>query len=356
MNKKKICINATRINKGGGLQYTNSILKELKNYDLNVTLLINKKLLKLLTIPDNIICVTISDTSFIIYLIKIHIFIIKNKFDVIFSVFGPSYLYLVRSKHIVGFATGWAINLRSVAYLRLDLKSRVFKYIESIVKLISYFFESKKFIAESNLVRNKIKVIFRNSNVFVVSNTSQFYNGNIYKKSIADSPSKIIYVANGYPHKNHSLLFEIAKLQTNILFYVTLTNEEFTKYNELGLSNVINLGNISGATLETYYKLCDIAFIPTLLESFSASYVEAMNFSLSILTTDFDFSNEICGSSAFYFRHDDLNDLNYKINYLTSIKSKNVREKKVLIGHLTLEKFGTPKKRIQKIIKIIESL
>jgi len=41
--------------------------------------------------------------------------------------------------------------------------------------------------------------------------------------------------------------------------------------------------------------------LPTLLESFSATYVEAMSFDCPILTSDLDFARGVCGDAAVYF-------------------------------------------------------
>jgi glycosyltransferase involved in cell wall biosynthesis len=40
---------------------------------------------------------------------------------------------------------------------------------------------------------------------------------------------------------------------------------------------------------------------PTLLESLSATYLEAMQLDLPILTSNLDFAHEICGPAALYF-------------------------------------------------------
>lgn len=41
--------------------------------------------------------------------------------------------------------------------------------------------------------------------------------------------------------------------------------------------------------------------MPTLLESFSGTYLEAMKAGCPILTSDRDFAREVCGEAALYF-------------------------------------------------------
>jgi len=53
--------------------------------------------------------------------------------------------------------------------------------------------------------------------------------------------------------------------------------------------------------LANWYAHCHALLLPTLLESFSAMYVEAMAYGSAILTSDLDFAHEICGDAALYF-------------------------------------------------------
>lgn len=69
-----------------------------------------------------------------------------------------------------------------------------------------------------------------------------------------------------------------------------------------GLEDCIrNVGPLRQAELAGYYRHCDGLLLPTLLESFSATYVEAMNFGCPILTSDLDFARAVCADAAMYF-------------------------------------------------------
>lgn len=65
--------------------------------------------------------------------------------------------------------------------------------------------------------------------------------------------------------------------------------------------NIMNVGPIPQAELRRYYSNSDALFLPTFLESFTATYLEAMHFSVPILTSDLDFAHAICGDAAWYF-------------------------------------------------------
>lgn len=52
--------------------------------------------------------------------------------------------------------------------------------------------------------------------------------------------------------------------------------------------------------LGEFFHAARVMFLPTLLESFSGTYLEAMQFGVPILTSDLDFAHEICGDAASY--------------------------------------------------------
>jgi len=65
--------------------------------------------------------------------------------------------------------------------------------------------------------------------------------------------------------------------------------------------HLINVGRIAQTDLPSYYANSQGLILPTLLESFSGTYVEAMQFERPILTSDLDFARDVCGPAARYF-------------------------------------------------------
>ena len=49
------------------------------------------------------------------------------------------------------------------------------------------------------------------------------------------------------------------------------------------------------------YKQVDGMIMPTLLESFSATYIDSMALGVPIFTSDRDFARDVCGDAAWYF-------------------------------------------------------
>jgi glycosyltransferase involved in cell wall biosynthesis len=61
--------------------------------------------------------------------------------------------------------------------------------------------------------------------------------------------------------------------------------------------------------LANYYRHSSALILPTLLESFTATYLEAMQFDCPVLTSDLDFAREVCGEAAIYFDPWNVDDM-----------------------------------------------
>jgi glycosyltransferase involved in cell wall biosynthesis/ubiquinone/menaquinone biosynthesis C-methylase UbiE len=62
-----------------------------------------------------------------------------------------------------------------------------------------------------------------------------------------------------------------------------------------------NIGPVPSEILPDVYRSAEALIFPTLLESFSRTYLEAMYFGLPILTSDRDFAHHLCRDAATYF-------------------------------------------------------
>jgi glycosyltransferase involved in cell wall biosynthesis len=116
-----------------------------------------------------------------------------------------------------------------------------------------------------------------------------------------------------YPHKNLERLLEAfhryrAQLQEVAIIFTISPGQNsqgatfLRRIQRLGLQdNLVSVGQVDQAELPGYYRNCEALILPTLLESFSATYVEAMHYDCPILTSDIDFARGICGEAALYF-------------------------------------------------------
>ena len=116
-----------------------------------------------------------------------------------------------------------------------------------------------------------------------------------------------------YSHKNlEALLAVFDKYRSelkDVICILTIDAKDHTdaprllkKIDTLGLSNqLINIGSVEQRLLPRLYEFSDALILPTLLESFSGTYVEAMRYCTPILTSDRDFAQAVCKQAALYF-------------------------------------------------------
>lgn len=124
---------------------------------------------------------------------------------------------------------------------------------------------------------------------------------------------RLFYLTAYYSHKNLEAIVDLFDKKRDALHnYAAVLTIDPTQSNgakklletirRCGLEDsVINVGPLPQQALSTYFTHCHALFMPTLLESFSGTYLEAMHFGLPILTSNFDFAHTVCGDAACYF-------------------------------------------------------
>ncbi len=162
---------------------------------------------------------------------------------------------------------------------------------------------------------------------------------------------KLFYLTRYYPHKNLELLVDLFdafrdRLSGVCLFLTVeatqhpLANRLLADIERRGLGDsIINVGPLAQAELPTYFSHVDALIMPTTLESFSGTYLEAMSFSCPILTSDLDFARSICGDAALYFNPWDVESLFQALMRL--IADPSLGEELRAKGRERLQSFGT---------------
>ncbi|MFA5864694.1 MAG: glycosyltransferase [Phycisphaerae bacterium] len=144
-----------------------------------------------------------------------------------------------------------------------------------------------------------------------------------------------------YPHKNLDVLVEIfrrfpEKLK-DVRCLITISPNQsqnakkyLDKIDKYGLSEyIVNVGFLKQTDLANYYYNSDALILPTFLESFSGTYLEAMQFEVPILTSDLDFAHNICGDAALYFNPWSASEVVDKIILL----KENIELRKTLVNN-----------------------
>lgn len=178
------------------------------------------------------------------------------------------------------------------------------------------------------------------------------WNGNMPKTIIPyKNQFKLFYLTRYYPHKGLEMLVEVmGRYKEELLdtiVVITIDAEQHKSARDLLdkikkyklEERIINVGPLKQEQLADYYSSCDCLVMPTRLESFSGTYLEAMHFGLPILTSNLDFAHEVCGDAALYF--DPLDASSIKDSILRIKNDPNLKNALIKKGKVRLsENFG----------------
>jgi glycosyltransferase involved in cell wall biosynthesis len=251
--------------------------------------------------------------------------------DCVFTVFGPSY-WKPNSPHVMGFGRGFFLY-RDYDFIKHQLfKNRVITYLRSVMGLFLFKKDADHFIIETEDAKSRLIKKLHTNEVSVVSNTcsSYYFQYKTYPNKLParkGNEIRLITITSYYPHKNlESIPAVLSELKekniNNINFVLTLKNDDYNKIiPEEWRHRVYNIGPIRVMECPSLYNECDILYLPTLLEMFTASYPEAMVMGKPILTSDLSFAKSICGDAALYFNPYNINDITNCIERIISDKS-----------------------------------
>ena len=128
-----------------------------------------------------------------------------------------------------------------------------------------------------------------------------------------DPRKKLLCLTRYYPHKNLEVFIELARLikfhQKPYTIITTISRNQHPGVDQFlelidedGVQGVVqNIGVVPMDEVPALYQATDGLLLPTLLESFSGTYVDAMHMKKPIFTSDRDFARDVCGEAAFYF-------------------------------------------------------
>ncbi len=280
--------------------------------------------------------------------------------NVIFTVFGPSY-HKSKFPKVVGFALGQVLYPQSPYFKKISRLSNFKVKLTSYLK--SYFFKkySDVLIYESDDANKIYSNITKNKIVgYTVSNTvnNVFFNCSEWKEiNVVKSKFDILYLTANYPHKNIEIIpkvidtiLEIGKLD-NFRFHLSVTKEEMNfdkKYDQY----INYLGKVEIKQVPLLYKKMDMLFMPTLLETFSTTYLEAMVSEIPIVTSDLSFARDICADSALYASARNADE--YADHIVSLYNSKELRDNLVEKSKVNLLRFGTSMDRTKKYLEILK--
>jgi glycosyltransferase involved in cell wall biosynthesis len=291
--------------------------------------------------------------------------------DAVFTVFGPSYVQF-DAPHLLGCALGWVTHATWLAY---RTKSFPFEWAQTIADSAYkawWLRQADAWVVESEIARQGLcrRLRLPQERIAVVSNTCH----EAYFARAAQRPFpqpercvRLLSLSAAYPHKCLDLIPKVAKELSQLRptlefqFVVTLPQEApllawiLRRAQALGVIHRIqNVGPVAVADGPALYETCDVSFTPTVLETFSAAYPEAMAMGLPVVTSGLDFARDICGDAAAYFRPRDARSAAEAI--ASVIASPQQWASLLAAGKQRLTSFPTPQQRFQRYEELLASL
>jgi len=161
-----------------------------------------------------------------------------------------------------------------------------------------------------------------------------------------DDRCRVLVFSHFYPHKNLEIVEGLARrvFEDDLRYVFVLTVDPSASRQaaaflgrlrwaiELGI--VDNRGVVEASEIARLYASSDVLLLPTLLESFSTTYVEAMHFGVPIVTSDRDFARSVCGDAACYVDPLSVDEILAALHAMSA--SRALRERLIANGHRTV--------------------
>jgi len=298
----------------------------------------------------------------------------KIRPDVIFTMSGPAYVEF-NQPHVLGCSNPFvthpneyaleslggvlqkSIFRANISYKRFWFKKADYWVFQTSVSRDGFISKIKTPIERTIVVPNAL------SDLYQIDSSEEELNA----KSLDSVCTRILVPSAYYKHKNLEIIPYVADelrrdpkcKNTFFKFILTIPDSKFKTLKNSAISlnvveNIENRGVFSIVDGPSLYQSCNLMFLPTLLETFSASYLESMGMSIPIVTSDLDFARGICGEAAVYFSPKSTKEAAEAIS--TLIRSRELRNKLITLGKTQLKKYPTIADRHRILIDFLRNL
>jgi len=209
----------------------------------------------------------------------------------------------------------------------LSLSSSIWQKLRFLIerRYLSASLPSCTIIVQTHTMKNRLQAHFalNRANILVVPNAfdPSRYTDQLPKYFVEIEPRlnnrlPLLCCARAYAHKNLHVFTKVADIleQRSPNTFILITTfaaadsptakslyRQIPNASEYYSGPIVNLGPIAPEHSLVLHRRAWACILPTLLESFSGTYLEAMATARPILTSDRDFAREVCGNAALYF-------------------------------------------------------
>ncbi len=224
---------------------------------------------------------------------------------------SPLQIVLVQDAHLFYPQSHFEHETRLLKLMQRYKRFRLAKDLKRTDVLLCQTQTAKSRISNSYNFSGQIIVLPNAVSSSVINDGPAVRHG--YPEGVRHDGFRLFYLTRYYPHKNLELLLDLFSTHDpsleDVVLYITISPNHhpgarrfLEAVSARGLQRqIVNLGPLTQERIGAYYRCMHALVMPTTLESFSGTYLEAMTFGCPILTSDIDFAREICQDAAIFF-------------------------------------------------------
>jgi glycosyltransferase involved in cell wall biosynthesis len=288
----------------------------------------------------------------------------KHKISILINFADVIVLTSIRQIYL--FDWSYAIYPDSQAWRRMSVKDRIVRSIK--LYLIKRCITLPLLIlAQTQTAKDRLKKYYNIANIDILPNAvslDSLSGGECKDFNLPKNKIKLLYLTRYYTHKNIEIFLPLAELirVRNLPYILVITIEPSQHKNAKKILElikkekfedvIVNTGEISMSNVPSLYQQTDALLIPTLLESFSGTYIEAMYHKKPIFTSDIDFARDVCQDAAFYFNPIDVEDILNTV--IHAFNNPDLIKTSILNGIRRLSEYSSWEEVFYKMMGIIK--
>jgi len=235
-----------------------------------------------------------------------------DRFDVVFTVFGPLYRWSPPFRSIVGFAQAWILYPDNESLSALSWQARWRQRAKFWIQK-QFFRRADELVGELEHVRDGLvrRLGADPRAIHVVRNSvASLYRQPEAWRPVAMPPDscdlRLGFVGRNYAHKNTAIFpAVVAALRQRhgieAKVYVTFNEAEWQACPPEFQASCVNVGPLSVTQCPAFYQAVDAVIFPSLLECASATPLEAMAMGRPLFASDRPFNRDLCDGHARFF-------------------------------------------------------
>lgn len=221
----------------------------------------------------------------------------RRHFDHVINIFGPVYDVRAARGSTMGFAQPWIAFPRNPMASQLSrpqlLRTRLRHAVQS-----AFFALADTLVVEQDIVADALRThpLLRHRRIEVIPNTVDpvFLTPELWDEVALPNEGsglRLGLVSSNYPHKNLKVLPAVRQALRNAhgirsTLFVTLPDEQWHTMPPEFRSETVNVGRLTLAQSASFTSQLDAVVLPTLLECFSATPLEAQALGVPLFASD----------------------------------------------------------------------